>query len=113
MRYASTRTAQVKLHDPKAFSPEETLKTVVYLYQKQLAEQKPDSDELCVIIDRTDAKSSNMVRARGPLGGEMEEEGLMVACGASLFCADTIDEIQDVEFLKLLYKIAKDAFPAR
>ena len=56
---------QVKLHDPKAFQPEETLRAVIYNYQTMLAEARPDTDELCVIIDRTDAKSSNMVRGGG------------------------------------------------
>lgn len=55
----------MKLHDPKAFTPEESLKTVIYLYQQLLAETPPETDELCVVIDRTDAKSSNMVRSRG------------------------------------------------
>lgn len=55
----------MKLHDPKAFQPEETLRAVIYSYQTMLAEAKPDTDELCVIIDRTDAKSSNMVRVGG------------------------------------------------
>jgi len=55
---------QVKLHDPRAFTPEESLKAVVYLYQTLLAETNPETDEMCVIIDRTDAKSSNMVSGR-------------------------------------------------
>lgn len=51
---------RVKLHNPKAFTPEETLRHVIYEYEEMMARDKPQTDEVCVVIDRTDAKSSNM-----------------------------------------------------
>jgi hypothetical protein len=82
----ANKTNQVKLHDPKVFSPEESLKTVVHLYQQLLSgPNKPDTDELCVVIDRTDAKSSNMVS-----GHSTATDGWAALCDFPISGADRI-----------------------
>ena len=76
---------RVKLHDPKKFTALESVKAVVYNYEQMLAAGKlRGAGEICVVIDRTDAKSSNMDievcgpwgeggRAGGRAGGRSEE----------------------------------------
>jgi len=52
---------RVKLHDPKKFTALESVRAVVYNYEQMLAEGKlRGAGEICVVVDRTDAKSSNM-----------------------------------------------------
>ena len=52
---------RVKLHQPKNFTPEQTLRHVIYEYEYLLAHGGATvTDEICVVIDRSDAKTSNM-----------------------------------------------------
>lgn len=55
---------RTRLHDPRVFTPEETVRAVVYLYEElQALARRPGfagvKDEVCVVVDRTDGKPSN------------------------------------------------------
>ncbi len=67
---------RVKLHDPKKFQPLDSVKAVVYLYEEVMAQGKlKGAQEICVVIDRTDAKASNMdIEVRKDVGGWMDWE---------------------------------------
>ena len=72
---------RVKLHDPKNFTALESVRAVVYNYEQMLAEGKlRGAGEICVVVDRTGAKSSNMDievrKACWDCGGEGEGAGL-------------------------------------
>jgi hypothetical protein len=67
---------RVKLHDPKKFTALESVRAVVYNYEQMLAQGKlRGAGEICVVIDRTDAKSSNMDIEVGGVWREGGREG--------------------------------------
>ena len=122
---------RVKLHDPKKFTALESVRAVVYNYEQILAEGKlRGAGEICVVVDRTDAKSSNMdIEVReafweggreGGSAGRGEKIKVVLSYLPRLALAQILNFTSFpstpppmTQFMKLLYTMLKESYPAR
>jgi len=104
---------RVKFHNPRQFAPLQSVKAVVYLYEEMRAEGRlRGAEEICVVVDRTDAKSANMdieVRTVGEVESKTAERS-MLSLRRHFHVFFVLTHSQ---FMKLLYTMLKESYPAR